>query len=258
MLFGCCTSISNYDLLVKHGYDRIILPATELMGMDEAAVAAMRRTLANGPVQCRALNSFCTPELLLCGDGFDPTAVEAYCSILARRAHQIGVKFIGVGAPKSRSVADDFPREIAMVQFKLSLAILCAASAPYGIIVLLEAVCSLECNFITTTDEALEVVRALHYDNLALVFDAYHAFMMGEDAEPLRRAMEDVKLVHVAQNIDNRRHYLRLENMPEYRVFFDALLDGGYAGEVSVEAFYDDLETRLDETLDIMKRLCLR
>ena len=257
MQFGCCTSFDNYSLLVKHGYDRIILPATELMAMDDESVARVRKTFADGPVKCRALNSFCTPSLILCGDGYDPTAMEVYSDMLAGRAHQIGVDYIGVGAPKSRSVSDDFPIETALVQLKLSLGILCAACAVYGITVLLEPVCSLECNFITTTDEALDVVKALDYDNLALVFDTYHAFMMGEDALPLRRALNEVKLIHVAQNIDGERHYLRRENLAEYRVYFDALLDTGFNGEVSVEAFYDDVEMQLGETLNIMKSCVL-
>lgn len=256
MIYGCCTSFDNYNLLIKHGYDRIILPATELMAMDEAAVIGVRKTLAEGPVKCSSLNSFCTPALILCGNGFDPAAIKSYCTRLASRAHLIGAEYIGVGAPKSRSVPEGFIRELAMAQFKQSLSILCAACAPYKITILLEAVCSLECNFITTTEEALAVVKALNTDNLALVFDTYHAFMMGEDARPLRQAITDIKLIHVAQNIDNKRHYLRRENLAEYQVFFDALRDAGFSGEVSVEAFYDDMDAQLDETLDIMKLLC--
>lgn len=258
MLFGCCTSFGNFDLLVKHGYDRIILPATELMAMDNDTVSHVRKTLIGGPVQCLALNSFCTPSLVLCGKDYLPTAVESYSASLAVRAHRLGVRYIGVGAPKSRSIPDGFFKDLATEQLCKSLDILCTACTPYNITVLLEAVCSLECNFITTTDEAVAIVKKLDRDNLALVFDTYHAFMMGEDHEPLRRALSNVKLIHVAQNIDNSCHYLRRENFSEYRVYFDALLEGGYDGEVSVQAFCGNIAAQLDDTLSIMKSLCLR
>ena len=258
MLFGCCTSFENHGLLARYGYDRIILSAVELMQMDEETFNRATMTLQSGPVQCRALNSFCPPSLRLCGEYYDAGAVEAYCAALAARASLLGIEYIGVGAPKSRSIHDGFSRALALIQLTRSLNILCDACAPYNITVLLEAVCSLECNFITGTDEAFEIVRSLPRGNIALVYDTYHAFMMGEDDRPLRRALDSVKLVHMAQNIGNQRHYLRPEKLAEYKVYLDALLDGDYDGEVSVEALYDDLEARLGETLDIMKILCFR
>lgn len=256
MEYGCCTTIDNYDLLVQTGYDRIILPAAELAAMETPAYERLRGKLSKGPVKCLALNSFCTPKLILCGNSYSNEAVEAYTRVLADRAAGIGVRYIGVGAPKSRSIPPDFPQSTAMSQLKHSLTGICRVCADYDIEVLLEAVCDLECNFITTTEEAVGVVEELGLPNLQLVFDTYHAFMMGEDDAPLRRAMKYVRLVHVAQNIDGRRHYLRRANMDEYAVYFNALLEGGYDGEVSVEAFNDEPETQLQETLDIMKTLC--
>jgi sugar phosphate isomerase/epimerase len=226
--------------------------------MEEETLKRAIMTLQSGPVKCRALNSFCAPSLILCGPGYVPDAVADYCSALAERAYQLGIAYIGVGAPKSRSIPDGFSSAVASAQLKQSLEILCDACAPYKITVLLEAVCSLECNFITTTDEALTVVRSVQRDNIALVFDTYHAFMMNENDKPLRRSLDKVRLVHMAQNIDHQRHYLRLKNLPEYSVYIDALLDGGYDGEISVEAFNDDIESQLNETLDIMKILCNR
>lgn len=226
--------------------------------MDMQAFERMRVKLSRGPIKCQALNSFCAPQLILCGPSFDDQKVASYIQVLADRAARIGVKYIGIGAPKSRSIPSDFSKKTAMEQFGRSLRIICQACAPYDITVLLEAVCSLECNFITTTDEAAAVIENLKLDNLQLVYDTYHAFMMGEDDAPLHRAMKHIKLVHVAQNIDGKRHYLRRENLAEYQVYFNALLEGGYDGEVSVEAFYDSIEEQLDETLDIMKILCSR
>jgi len=256
MEYGCCTAIDNYGLLVQTGYDRIILSAAELAAMSAADFGRLRDTLSAGPVKCRALNSFCTPELKLCGDGYDDGAVAAYTVSLAERAASIGVRYIGIGAPKSRNIPPGFARADAALQLKRSLQEICRVCAGYDVGVLLEPVCDLECNFITTTDEAAVLVGELGLANLNLVFDTYHAFMMGEDGNPLRRAMKYVKLVHTAQDVGGRRHYLRPENMEEYRVYFDALLEAGYDGEVSVEAFFDEPEARAAETLEIMKTLC--
>lgn len=258
MLFGCCTSIDNIALLERHGYDRIILSAVDVMSMSPEALDRARILLTEGPVKCRALNSFCPPTLKLCGEGYDPEAVRQYGSALVEKARTLGVTQVGIGAPKSRSIPEDFDKALALAQFKNSLTLLCDLFATADITVLLEAVCSLECNFITTTGEALAVITALGRPNLALVFDTYHAFMMDEDALPLRRAMDHVVLVHTAQNIDGRRHYLRRDKLAEYKVYFDALMAAGYKGEVSVEAFFDDIDEQLQETLSITKILCLQ
>ena len=257
MQIGCCTGIENYELVVRNNYDRIVLPAVKIATMDQDAFVQTKKLLSQGTLQCRSLNWFCTPALKLCGDGYSEEAVAAYMPLLVQRASEIGVEYIGVGSPKSRNIPEGFSKDTAMEQFKRSMDVICEACRPYGITVLLEAVCTVECNFITTTDEALAVMKSLDIDNLKFVFDSYHAFMMGEDDKPLRRAMPYVRLVHVAQNIDSRRHYLRSEKMDEYRVYFKALMEAGYDGEVSIEAFYDDMEEQLGPTLSILKTLCL-
>ena len=256
MKFGCCTSADNYDLLVENGYDRIILSGVELSAMGEQDFKRLRSTLENGAVECRALNSFCSPELVLCGNGYSYKTVEAYTKALAGRAAELGVRYIGVGSPNSRSIPTGYPHDAAVSQFELSIAGMCRICEEYDIDVLVEPVCTLECNFINTTDEAVALVKGLALGNLNIVFDTFHAFMMGEDDMPLRRAMEYVKLVHVAQHIDGRRHYLRSEGVDEYRAYLQTLAECGYDGEVSVEAFVGEPEAELAGSLSIMTSLC--
>lgn len=256
MIYSCCAPLSLLDTVERAGYGRIILPGTEVAARSDQEVAAAVEKLRRSALTCRALNSFCTPELILCGPNYDPEKVRAYISRLAPRAAALGAVYIGVGSPKSRSIPDGFDKELAMDQWCQTLTILCDACAPHGITILLEAVCALEGNWMTTTASALEVVRRMDRKDLQIVFDTYHAFMMGEDAAPLKEAMPHVRLVHVAQDIVGQRHYLRWENFSEYKVYFDALLEAGFDGEVAVEAFYDDPAEQLPVTLEIMKALC--
>lgn len=256
MLYGCCTNIEHYKLVANCGYNRIILPAIYVYSATTQAFSDTQKALQQGTVKCNALNDFCTPQLKLSGPGFNLKEVTTYTLALVKRAAAIGVKYIGIGAPKSKNIPPGFDVERAADQFESSIAAMCEICHPFGIDVLLEAVCDLECNFITTTDEALQIVEKLGEDNLHLTYDVYHAYMMNENASPLRRAMKHVKLVHVAQNIGGKRHYLRPEIIKEYKIYFDALKDYGFEGEVSVEAFYDNIEEQLVSTLSILKTLC--
>jgi D-psicose/D-tagatose/L-ribulose 3-epimerase len=256
MLYSCCATMEHYDRIISAGYDRIILPAFGLCEMEESDFQTLRHTLENGPVQCRALNDFCSAELKLCGPEYDRSAVIKYSRTLVERSRQIGVEYIGVGAPRSRNIPDDYPPEKALAELKDSLTILCHAAAICGINILLEAVCSVECNFITSTDAAFDIVASLGLANLHLVFDTYHASMMGENAQPLLRAMQEVRLVHVAQDIDSKRRCPQNGFFEDHRIYFDALRECGFDGEVGVEACLTDTEGELEISLSILKRLC--
>ena len=256
MIYSCCASMEQYDRVRLAGYDRIILSGVELTSMDESAFQNTRSVLASGQLDCRALNDFCTDQLKLCSPGFDRLAVRDYIQRLAARSALLGVEYIGVGSPNSRNIAGDYSRPRALGEFKESLAVICTEAAAFGIQVLLEPVCSIECNFINYTDEGLEIIRSMGMDNLHLVYDTYHACMMKEDGQPLQRAMAEVRLVHVAQDIGQTRRCPQKGFVERHRVYFETLLQNGFSGEIAVEARLTGADGELVEALSILKTLC--
>lgn len=256
MIYSCCTGIENHHTVRSAGYDRIILPAAELALWDAEGLERAAGALSAAGLSCAALNSFCPPALRLCGPGYDREEVGAYAAGLAKNAGALGVAQIGIGAPGSRSIPEGYSREKAGDEFLESLKIICGKCAGFGIEVLLEAVCSLECNHITTTEQAAATAARSGLKNLFLVFDIYHAAMMDEGPEPLSRAMPLVRLVHTAKAADGQRHYLDRDGLPSQRPYFDTLLASGYNGEVAVEALCGDISARAGETLALMRELC--
>ena len=53
----------------------------------------------------------------------------------------------------------------------------------------------------------------------------------------------------------SQRHYLKAENLEDYRVFTGALIESGYNGEISIEAFAGNIKDELAETLKIIRTL---
>ncbi len=151
MKIGCCIDISHYDELVKCGYETITLAVKDVAAWSEEEMEAAAAKLAAGPLQTISLNSFCTADLKLAGPDYDPDKVRAYMDLVSARAQRLGYRYIGIGAPASRNVAPGEDPAEHMAQFKEAITILCDAAAPYGIDVLLESVCGIECNFLTTT-----------------------------------------------------------------------------------------------------------
>jgi hydroxypyruvate isomerase len=256
MIYSCCATMEQYDKIKSAGYDGIILSAVEINLMDEQTLLLTKYKLENGTLKCLALNDFCTSDLKLCGPGFNLESVRAYSRRLVERSSILGIENIGIGAPKSRYIPIGFSRDQAMEELKHSLQVISKEASAYNLDILLEAVCDVECNFITTTDEAFELVESLGIENIHLVFDTYHAFKMKEDEIPLLRAIHEVKLVHVAQDIQKTRRYPQEGFQDEHQVYFKALLNGGYDGEISVEASPINVNGELTETLHILKNLC--
>ena len=256
MIYSCCTTMEHYDRVKQAGYDRIILSAVDLMSMGDDEVRKIKSKISNDCVKCSALNNFCTGDLKLCGPDFDIHLVREYCLRLMERSAVLGIKNIGVGAPLSRSIPDGYQIDRALEEIKQSLSVACIEAAKFGQNILLEAVCDMECNFITTTDEAFAIVQSLNVENIHLVYDTYHASKMNENELPLLKAFHEVKLIHVAQDIEETRRFPQEDFLDGQRVYFDALCSAGYNGEISVEADPINLEEELKNTLQILKTLC--
>ncbi len=255
MIYSCCATIEDYEKIRLAGYDRIILSAVELMLMNETAFLETKNKIENGSLKCYALNDFCSSDLKLCGPGFDLDSVRAYSRGLVERSAMLGIKSIGIGAPKSRYIPDGYSADQALMELKQSLIVICEEARKFNLNILLEAV-SGECNFITTTDEAFDLVKTLGLENFHLVYDTYHAFKMKEDEYPLLRAIQEVKLVHVAQDIDNLRRFPQIGFPEDHQLYFSTLLKCGYDAEIGVEATPMNMNGELRGTLRILKNLC--
>lgn len=255
MKAGCCIGIAHYEEVASAGYRSIALPGVELAGMDDAAYQRARETLRRGPLAFHSVNSFCPPELRLTGADFSAAKLEAYARRLFGRTAELGASYVGIGGPVSRSTRPGEDPVRALEELKNTLALLCRLGEEYGLSILLEAVCSLECNLVVYTHQAAEVVRELGLPNLGLVYDIYHAHMMGEDPAYVLTAAELIRVVHIAQDENGRRIYLREAFMDAYRPYIQALHRAGYSGEVNVESFVGDPSQELPRTREILDRL---
>ena len=256
MLTGCCTTIDNYDKVAAAGYETITLAAVDISAMDSAAFARAKNVIRGGPLRLLSLNRFCGADVHLNGPAYTPAKLENYAAPLFERAAALGAKYIGIGSPASRNLAPGVDAAAAMQLFENAITQLCSLAAPYGIEILIEAVCDIECNFITTTPEALDLSKRLDLPNLRLVYDIYHAHMMKEPLENIDDAAEQIRVVHIAQDVNHgQRHYLDETKTEEYSPYIKKLQTAGYKGEVSLEAFQGEIEKELPKSLNILKTL---
>lgn len=255
MKLGCCIDLSYYDQLVACGYDSIALAAKDVASWSEEEFSHARAVLAQGKLETISLNSFCTPQLRLNGSGFDPEQLAAYTQRVCSRGSALGFRYVGVGAPASRNVAPVEDPRRCMEQFRQAMAIVCQEAEKYGMEILLESVCSLEGNFLTTTAQALALVQELAIPNLHLVYDIYHEAMENQSLDIIAQCAQEIRVVHIAQDVKGSRAYLDPAQADQYRAYWQALKAAGYTGEWNLEAFVGDPEKMLPESMQILQEI---
>jgi len=255
MIIGCCTELRYYDQLAAAGYESINLPAKVLADWDEAELEYAYQKLKNGPLKTISLNMFCPPELKLAGPGYDGEKLRRHMEKIAAKGSRLGFRYVGIGGPASRCLLPGEDPATHMAQFCDCLRILCEVAEAYGMEILVEPVCRVEGNFLTTIREGLALVRELQLPNLHLVYDIYHEYMENQPLSVIEEALEEIRVVHIAQPVGNARGYLDAEQLELYRPYWDALTAAGYQGEWSIEAFLGDPAEEFGKSMQVIEQL---
>lgn len=255
MQYACCAGPDQYWLLERLGYHYIELPAKMIAAMEESAFCGLARTIESGRVKCRNLNAYCGPELIFAGPGFDLKLAEDYALKLMPRARKLGVEAVGIGSPLSRILPPGFAKDLALAQFRSFLQETSRIASQNGIEVLIEAVREQECNFITTTREALALSEELGF---RMVYDVYHAIAMREDIAPLVAAFPRVGHIHVSSFVEaddpRMEHgHLTEESCLVLQPYIYTAMRLGYCDIISVEAFLGDIAEGAKSSIQIMR-----
>ncbi|WP_414902573.1 sugar phosphate isomerase/epimerase family protein [Sphingomonas flavalba] len=241
-LLGAWTSLDNCGLLASAGYgfveeevDRFLVP-----GRDEAAFERNLAAAARQPVPVLSCVRFLPPELQSIGPDANHDGIAAFSEIVFRRARRAGVRYIVFGSPRSRKVPDGFSREAAKAQLVALGRILGPIAQANDVIMVLEPLNQSETNFINRVSEGAEIVRAAGHPHFRLMADLFH--MKTEDEGP-QSILANGDLLHHAQIAEKQGRRAPGVSNEDFIPYFKALWDVGYAGPLSVECIWSDVQT---------------
>ena len=136
---GIVIAARDYDEVCKSDYDYIELAGRSVAAMSDFAFEELKRRIMKGRLPCLGLNAYCPPEVAIIGPKFSRDKAQQYAIQLAQRAHDLGVKIVGIGSPFSRILPSNFSLGEAYDQAASFMRVTSRAFAPYGITVCIEA-----------------------------------------------------------------------------------------------------------------------
>ena len=203
------------------------------------------------PAQFRYPTSLCSPN-----DTIRRDSIRYICDSLVTAAG-LGAPVVSV-CPGHSLYGQD--KEDAFERLAESLWEICSAASRLQLRVAIEPADVYETDLLATCTETASFVRKLNLDNLGVLLDNGHAFIVGEDAtEAVRSLGSNLFHVHIDDNQGMRdQHLIPGEGRFDFGPFMQALYESGYEGVLSAELGWDytlNPDTAAESTLRQMKSM---
>ena len=253
---GIVIAARDYDEVCKSDYDYIELAGRSVAAMSDFAFEELKRRIMKGKLPCLGLNAYCPPEVAIIGPKFSRDKAQQYAIQLAQRAHDLGVKIVGIGSPFSRILPSNFSLGEAYDQAASFMRVTSRAFAPYGITVCIEALGPCYCNFINHLDEAERLCRIVEEENLKLVVDFYNMESAGEGDLDLKPYSALIAHAHISDDAGSplKRSYLKKEKAEIHAARLHKLRETGYGdGCITLEIDVPFEANAAARSLEILK-----
>lgn len=263
MKIGCCTNmISNgadgtgieyIEKLAAIGFDYIELPLAEMNALSNDDFNALVKRVEASKIRCETCNNCFPATMRLTGSEVDPVAITAYVAHAFSRAARLGVEYVVFGSGPAKNIPKGFPMEDGYRQVVKLLQYISAVAAKYGITIVIEPLRVLECNLIHSFQEGCQLAKDVDQANVKVLVDFYH---LSQENEPIQHLLDEgqqyLRHVHFARD-EGRVFPAKIDEDPNYKLFFDALETIGYDQRISLEAYTSDFENNAPVALQFFR-----
>jgi sugar phosphate isomerase/epimerase len=250
---GIVQSIQHDGLLHQLGYRALVESVGNLISPKTVSEQQFQTNLTkikSLQTPLYAFNIFIPGELKVVGPEVNEAAVLEYVETVFSRAKKAEVKRIIWGSGGSRRVPDGFDPARATEQFVSIAKKIAQVASQYDITLALENLNSTETNFITTVDEALNIVKNVNHKNLRLCVDIYHMLKEGESPEVIKKTKDFVIYCEVAEKDGRTPPGTQGQ---DFRPYLTALKNIGYTGYVMIECRWKDVSTEARPAIEYLR-----
>jgi D-psicose/D-tagatose/L-ribulose 3-epimerase len=248
MRFSLCNEVfegwswaDTVQAIAEAGYDGVeIAPFTlaeSVEGLSPADRTTIRRQAEEAGLEIVGLHwLFVSPPGLhvTTDDGATRRRTTAYMQALIHACGDLGGRVTIIGSPNQRDVQEGVPYRVAWGRFVDMIEACLDDAAARGVTLCMEALPPDQSNFITSLDEAVEMIRQVDHPNFQTMFDVHNARLETEPLSGLlRRTMPYVRHVHVNE-MDGS--YPGAGDF-DFGAILSVLQEENYQGYVSAEVF---------------------
>jgi sugar phosphate isomerase/epimerase len=251
---GIVSSLENDSLLYANGYTCIVEAIPKLFSpltVSDKQFAVILEKIKKLRTPLYAVNIFIPGELKLVGPEVKEKDILSYVENVFQRCQAAGVKMIVWGSGGARRVPPGFDSAKAKVQFIDIAKKLSARAGHYDIVLALENLNSTETNFITTLNEAYDIVKTVNDPHFRLCADIYHMLKEGESAQDIEQTKP--YLVHCDIAEKNNRTPPGTEG-DDFRPYLKALYSIGYSKKIVIEARWEDIGKQASPAREYLQR----
>ena len=254
MRFGVCAPLQALDALAAAGFDYFEPPVTGLLQPDQPEAGVLPPLLAalsTSQLKPETFNLLLPNDLKVVGPSTDSVRQMLYLEAAFKRAAKLGGKLLVFGSGGARRVPDGWPLEKAHQQVSAFLTTAGTIAGHFGMTIVIEPLNVAECNHINSVREAAALAEEVNHPCVGVLSDLYHITHDSQSYHETRDAARWLRHVHVAGLGRRAPTAADFEYLREY---FAVLKAAGYAGCVSIEANWDDLEEQAAEARETTGR----
>ena len=253
MRFGTCATPDSMPMLARAGYDFAEWPVVHSLQPEQSRsviLTPLQALLMPLPIGPEVWYLFLPGDLHLVGEVVDEARIQNYLAEACARASLLGGRVLVLGSSGARQIPPGFSRTDARHQMLRALTSAAEAAAPHTLVVALEPMSADVSNHVNSIAEAVEYVREAAHPALGIVADLHH---MTQDKQPMTDVLQaGTLLTHVHVAGEGRRAPAAADTSM-LAEFFAVLKQANYAGRVSIEADWRNLDTQAAEALDTLR-----
>lgn len=250
-------SKESIPIVKKAGFDYAEISLARIYALSEQELSDYEKLFEESGLAVEAFNNGIPDGVKIVGRDVTTEDWNQFIKRAVSLARRFGVKVITTSAPH---ITESFSREDWLTegkgQYIAFLRKYADECAKYGIQIALEPICKEEQGFVNTVLEAKELIELTGRDNISIVPDLFHMRAEKDDISKLPELAGEgfVRHLHFADS-DSRRIPFP-ENCDEYKEIIMPMLDAGFDGRISIEAFSENIKEdapRAAASLDFCK-----
>ena len=257
MKLGLCTGFDNLELAAKIGFDYIECAFSILAAMPDEDYQRLLARKDAFPIPVSKANLFLPGDITPIGPDASERAQREYLDRAFGRAHAIGVKLVVFGSGRARKVPEGWSYARAWRQLTDFLDVAAEYALKYDVVIALEPLRSVECNLLNYVTEATALCGIVNHPYITVLGDTFHMLSGHEPLESLTKAGEKLSHVHISHTLPDmsKRILPRSGDGESYAEYINLLKDMNYAGDISIEAWGNDLEKEGRAAVECIKSL---